>query len=65
MTDKKQTTPSAADKPAGRCPEECIIGLDECAECGVCGHCADGAHLIEDELPSHWQKFIEKSKKTP
>jgi hypothetical protein len=41
------------------------MGLDECAECGACGHCADGEQLDEDELPPHWQKFIERSRKTP
>lgn len=65
MTDKKQTIPPPADKPADHCPEECIMGLDECAECGACGHCADGEQLDEDELPPHWQKFIERSRKTP
>jgi hypothetical protein len=65
MSDKKEKPVSAEDKQDQHCAEECMIGLDECAECGACDHCADGARLDEEELPPHWQKFIQKSGKTP
>ena len=65
MSDKKEKPVSAEDKPDQHCAEECMIGLDECAECGACDHCADGARLDEEELPPHWQKFIQKSRRTP
>ena len=65
MSEKKEIPAAAEAKTPDHCPEECIIGLDECAECGACGHCTDGARLDEDDLPLHWQRFIEKSKKSP
>lgn len=44
------------------CSEQCLIGLDECVECGACDFCSDGVVLKEEELPFHWQQFIEKTK---
>ena len=63
MTGKKTDTPAPGEKPSDDCHESCVIGLDECAECGICEHCADGAKLDEDTLPPNWQKFIENSRK--
>jgi hypothetical protein len=65
MSDKKEKAVSAGDTPDQHCVEECVLGIEECAECGACDHCADGAQLDEEELPSHWRKFIQKSTKTP
>ncbi|HVY56065.1 MAG TPA: hypothetical protein VHC46_09945 [Thermodesulfobacteriota bacterium] len=63
MNTRKPGTPASEDKPSGDCHEPCVIGLEECAECGICEHCSDGTSLDEDTLPSHWQKFIENSRK--
>ena len=63
MNTKKAETHASGDNPLAECRESCVIGLDECAECGICEHCADGAKLEEDTLPPHWQKFIENSRK--
>jgi len=41
---------------------ECPVGLEDCAECGMCDHCEHDAALDESELPSNWLRFIEKSK---
>jgi hypothetical protein len=41
---------------------ECPIGLENCAECGMCDHCEHDAALNETELPPNWLRFIEKSK---
>lgn len=63
MSGKKPDNPAPGEKPGEDCHESCVIGLDDCAECGICEHCSDGARLDEDALPSHWQKFIESSRK--
>lgn len=63
--DKKEKAASAGDNPDQHCADECVLGIEECAECGACDHCADGASLVEEELPSRWQKFIEKIRKNP
>jgi len=63
MSGKKAETPAPGEKPGDDCHEPCVIGLEECAECGICEHCPDGAKLDEDTLPPHWQKFIESSRK--
>jgi len=41
---------------------ECPVGLEGCAECGMCDYCEHDASLDESELPSSWLIFIEKSK---
>ncbi len=64
MGEKKEDPGASGDKEQLHCTEECMIGLEECAECGACVHCSDGAHLDEDELPHHWKRFIENSKKS-
>lgn len=46
----------------GQCTIDCPIGLDDCVECGICEHCGHEAELSEDDLPSNWLRFIEKSK---
>lgn len=61
MSGKKPETPAPGEKPGEDCHESCVIGLDDCAECGICEHFPDGARLDEDALPSNWQKFIENS----
>ena len=65
MSEKKGTSEALKLNEQAYCPAECEIGLDECLECGICDHCSDGATLREEELPPHWQSFIEKSKKNP
>lgn len=53
------------DSPESKKEEHCIecpIGLENCAECGMCDHCEHDAALNESELPSSWLRFIEKSK---
>lgn len=61
---KKQSEDVKTIEPE-HCPLDCEIGLEDCAECGLCEQCPDGAEFSEEELPTHWQLFIEKSKKTP
>jgi hypothetical protein len=63
MSEKKENPGLVEDEEHSHCSEECMIGLEECAECGACAHCSDGAQLNEKELPPHWQQFIEKSRK--
>lgn len=63
MKDEKVNTVKAVEDT--HCTEHCIIGLDECAECGACDLCSDGVVVEEEELPLHWQSFIEKSKRSP
>ena len=63
MSEKKENSGIVEDKERSHCAEECMIGLEECAECGACAHCSDGAHLDEDELPTHWRQFIKNSGK--
>lgn len=62
VKDGNENDPAEA---GAHCAEDCIIGLEECAECGACSHCSDGAQINESDLPSHWQRFIEKSRKSP
>ncbi len=58
MADTKYSPESKKDE---RCVE-CPIGLENCAECGMCDHCEHDAALDENELPPNWLRFIEKSK---
>ncbi|MFI5324369.1 MAG: hypothetical protein ACHQ6U_12775 [Thermodesulfobacteriota bacterium] len=60
MSEKKKNPGPVEDKERSHCTEECMIGLVECTECGPCAQCSGGAHLDEDELPSHWLQFIKK-----
>ncbi|MEQ9619010.1 MAG: hypothetical protein RIG61_07520 [Deltaproteobacteria bacterium] len=63
MGDNKENTVKNVE--GTHCPEHCVIGLEECAECGACDFCSDGVVIKEEELPLHWQRFIEKSKMPP
>ena len=65
MSEKKPTSASSKSDSQEHCPVHCEIGLDECVECCICDHCSDGATIAVEELPPHWQSFIEKNKKSP
>lgn len=63
MSEGKEHSDSPKTVGPEHCPPECEIGLDECAECGFCDHCPDAAPFSEEELPPHWRRFMESSKK--
>jgi hypothetical protein len=65
MSEKKPTPATSKSDSHEQCSIHCEIGLDECVECGICDNCSDGATIVEEELPPHWQSFIEKNKKNP
>jgi hypothetical protein len=64
MSEKKEKPGTGDDKGNLHCAKECIIGLEECTECGACTDCSEGSTLNEDDLPPHWQQFIKKSRKS-
>lgn len=64
MSDPKEQLAADPRVPEEQCTDECPAGLDECADCGACDHCAHDASLNEAELPPNWLRFIENSKRT-